>query len=74
MLAFPPEVHDGTTDSAAPDLLCDVEITSCAVDLEGHLNARVVVGVVNTFSSFMSIIEQRRFTPSRILTLGISSG
>ena len=29
-----------------------IETTSCAVDAEGHLNATVMVEVVNTFSSF----------------------
>jgi hypothetical protein len=29
-----------------------IETISCAVNAEGHSNARVVVEVVNTFSSF----------------------
>jgi hypothetical protein len=38
---------------AAQDLLWGrIETTSCAVDAEGHLNATVIVEVVNTFSSF----------------------
>jgi hypothetical protein len=43
----------GAPDTAAQDLLCGrIETTSCAVDAEGHLNATVMVEVVNTFSSF----------------------
>jgi hypothetical protein len=43
----------GAPDAAAQDLLCGrIETTSCAVDAEGHLNATVMVEVVNTFSSF----------------------
>ncbi len=32
--------------------MCRIETTSCAVNAEGHLNARIVVEVVTTFSSF----------------------
>jgi hypothetical protein len=43
----------GAPDPAAQDLLCGrIETTSCVVDAEGHLNATVMVEVVNTFSSF----------------------
>jgi hypothetical protein len=32
--------------------MCPIEATSCEVNAEGHPNARVVVEVVTTFSSF----------------------
>ena len=32
--------------------MCRIETISCAVNAEGHLNARIVVEVVTTFSSF----------------------
>jgi len=35
-----------------PSAMCRIETTSCGVNAEGHLNARVVVEVVTTFSSF----------------------
>jgi hypothetical protein len=45
---FPPNLHGGMV----PDLSRRIETTSCAVNAEGHLNARMVVEVVTTFSSF----------------------
>ncbi len=37
---YPPQIHDGISDSVLPiSALRRIETTSCAVDAEGHVNA-----------------------------------
>jgi len=40
---FPPKVHDGTPDSAVPDLFLAYRYNKLRVDAEGHSNASVRV-------------------------------
>jgi hypothetical protein len=49
---LPPKVHDGIEALKCLICSCRIETTSCGVHAEGHLNARVIVEVVTTFSSF----------------------
>ena len=49
---LPPKVHDGIETLKCLICSCRIETTSCGVNAEGHLNARVIVEVVTTFSSF----------------------
>ena len=49
---LPPMVHDGIETLKCLICSCRIETTSCGVNAEGHLNARVIVEVVTTFSSF----------------------
>jgi hypothetical protein len=50
-----------------------IETISCGVDAEGHLNATIVVEVVNTFPDRWGAADENSFTLSRTGGMGANS-